>query len=568
MTETSSYPSDRSPADWDEAPCGLLRVDGRLRITDANPQFFAMTGRMHSGIGAGIALTDVLAPAARILFESQLAPMLRLNGLIDEVLLEVSRPDGQRVPVLLNARWIDNTETALIALMPVPDRLRYEQQLRQARIEADSAVQQSNAARHRLELLALANQALAGSVDVDTALSSLAGVLVRETADWCVIYSIDTAPPHLPTQWAAAHSDPQRFAVLQRFASLMPAASRPKSAFKRVLSGGKAVLRSDLTIADLQAPTPSDEVAALFPELDIASALVVPSVGQAAQQTAVIVLGRSKRRPAFTDTDLNDLTDLAARTRIAIDNLKLHAREHIVAVGLQQAMLTAPPTHAGVEIETRYVPGVNGNEVGGDWYDAFVQPDGTLVVVIGDVMGHDITAAGAMGQLRGVIRTIGYAAPGTAADILSNADRTATGLHVSVYATAIVARLLPCISRAGSWTLEWSNAGHPPPVVLRKDESFDVLVHRNDVLLGVAPASPRHNNTIDLDVGDTVLLYSDGLVERRDQPFDESVAELGATLAKASAVSLSEICTGAVALRPASSSDDVAIIALRIVSGP
>ena len=132
-------------------------------------------------------------------------------------------------------------------------------------------------------------------------------------------------------------------------------------------------------------------------------------------------------------------------------------------------MLTAPPEPDHCEIVVRYVPAAAGAEIGGDWYDAFMQADGATVLAIGDVVGHDTRAAAAMGQVRGLLRGIGYASGGSPAEVLTELDRAMQGLALDTMATALVARLEQddVDLRASQTRLRWSSAGHPPPVAAR-----------------------------------------------------------------------------------------------------
>src|SRR5204863_3830176 len=112
-----------------------------------------------------------------------------------------------------------------------------------------------------------------------------------------------------------------------------------------------------------------------------------------------------------------------------------------LADALQRSMLTAPPEPNHSEIVVRYVPAAAGAEIGGDWYDAFLQPDGATVIAIGDVVGHDTRAAAAMGQVRGLLRGISYSSGDTPAGVLRQLDRALHGLALDTMATALVGRL-------------------------------------------------------------------------------------------------------------------------------
>lgn len=559
------------PDDWDRAPCGLIELDAKQTIVRANERFLARTGYTAADIAAGLTWTALMTPAGRIMFDTQLAPMLSLNGTIEEVLLDIRCRDGRRMPVLANLVRVGPVDQAgpapaRIALMSIPDRQQYERRLRDAQRQAEVANAANLAVRRRLELLANANAALVSSLDVEAALAGLARVLTGELADWCLVYAVDPDHPNELPYWSAAHADAQRQPEVERLASLLPDHASPTSLVTRVLAGAGPLLLEQVSAAQLHDNTTSDEVRALYDGLDLASALVVPSRARA-QQAAVIVLARGSARPPFTPDDLAEITDLADRTGIAIDNLRLYAREHSASLALQQALLTPLPALEHLQIASRYVPGANGREVGGDWYDAFRQADGTAVLVVGDVTGHDIKAAAAMGQLRGVIRTIGYTASGSPADLLARADRAADGLRVRVVASAIVAaiRVKPLRADGATVTLHWANAGHPPPLVIRNDGRTEILDRPPDLLLGVFPNRPRHEHELDLEPGDTLLLYTDGLIERRDEDLEDSIAALAARLTGANDDELEQLCEKVLSGRPYLNNDDVALLAVRIV---
>ena len=241
-----------------------------------------------------------------------------------------------------------------------------------------------------------------------------------------------------------------------------------------------------------------------------------------------------------------------------------------LAENLQQALLTPPPEPDHLQVAVRYRPADDGAQVGGDWYDAFMQPDGATMLVVGDVVGHDSVAAARMGQLRGLLRALAYAADGTAGDtpaaILTRVEHAARGLSVETLATAILARVerVPNDPVAGTRTLRWSNAGHPPPVLLRRDGTVTLLDPRPNLMLGVDPDAARDDHTLELPDGATLLLYTDGLVERRGAALDDGIDDLRAALAGHAGTPLEELCDTVLAvLAPHTGDDDIALIALR-----
>jgi serine phosphatase RsbU (regulator of sigma subunit) len=186
--------------------------------------------------------------------------------------------------------------------------------------------------------------------------------------------------------------------------------------------------------------------------------------------------------------------------------------------------------------------------VGGDWYDAFLQRDGAPVLVIGDVVGHDTAAAAAMGQLRGLLRGIAHHSGAGPAEVLHGLDEAMASMHTGTLATAVVARLERCpggrpAARPGCARLRWANAGHPPPLLLRADGTVVQLDGAGpDLMLGVDARAERAEATVELAPGDTVVLYTDGLVERRGRSLDEGMALLRTVVAELSGRPLEQLC--------------------------
>jgi serine phosphatase RsbU (regulator of sigma subunit) len=276
---------------------------------------------------------------------------------------------------------------------------------------------------------------------------------------------------------------------------------------------------------------------------------------------AATVAGRGPFTPAQVET----AAEVGRRAGLALQSARLFEQQRGLAHALQRSMLTAPPQPEGLEIVVRYVPASEGAEVGGDWYDAFPGVRGGTVLVIGDVVGHDRNAAAAMGQLRGLLRGISHAGGGGPAAILGQLDRAAEGLALGAMATAVVARL----DRTGSGAavLHWSSAGHPPPVVVDPDGGVRVLDGGPaDLLLGVDPGCPRTDRAVDLPAGSTVLLHTDGLVERRDRDLEAGTQQLLDVLRETAGLPLDGLCDRVLEeLFLPDAEDDVALLAVRVV---
>ncbi|WP_167586342.1 SpoIIE family protein phosphatase [Kineococcus rubinsiae] len=247
------------------------------------------------------------------------------------------------------------------------------------------------------------------------------------------------------------------------------------------------------------------------------------------------------------------------------------AAEHRrMSAALQRALLTSPPESEHTQVVVRYQPAATAAQVGGDWYDAFVQPGGATVVVIGDVLGHDTFAAATMGQVRTVLRTIGVLDDESPASVLTKTDRAMAHLQLGTTATAIVARLEqdPDERREGLTQLRWSNAGHPPAMLLHPDGTVEVVsTEHADLLLGVVPDSARQETVHLLPREATLLLYTDGLVERRDQDLQQGLELLAQTLRElgADGPDLDTLVDRVLArMLPPQPEDDVAVIAVRL----
>ncbi|MFC8452011.1 SpoIIE family protein phosphatase [Kitasatospora sp. NPDC057223] len=264
--------------------------------------------------------------------------------------------------------------------------------------------------------------------------------------------------------------------------------------------------------------------------------------------------------PGRADIDLLQEVLQHAQTPLR-QALELQRTRHTALV-LQRALLTEPPRVPGAEIAARYQPSSRTAEVGGDWYDAFVLPDDSLALTIGDVAGHDLTAATTMGQLRSMLRAVAYNRTHlhTPADTLAGLDAAAEGLGVASFATAVHLHL----ARAGEgWTAAWSNAGHPPPLLVpARGEPRLLAAPDADVPLCVAPGEPRRTHRTALGPGDTLVLYTDGLVEVPGENLAAGLARLAATAGGARGLPLEEFCDHLLA-QVTDIRDDIALIAFR-----
>jgi GAF domain-containing protein/anti-sigma regulatory factor (Ser/Thr protein kinase) len=251
---------------------------------------------------------------------------------------------------------------------------------------------------------------------------------------------------------------------------------------------------------------------------------VVPLVSHGRPIGAMMLSFADER--TFDTAERALITTLAEQCAQALERARLHQRAQDVALALQQSMLpSALPEVSGLELTARYHPAVDSLEVGGDWYDVLALPDGRVGLTVGDVVGRGLLAATTMGQLRSALAALALSADSPAA-VLDGLERFAQQVEGARLATVAYAVLDPV-----GGTLRYACAGHPPPLVVSPDGTARFLEDGRSPLLCVgAPGrtTPRPEGTAVLVPGARLLLYSDGLVERRRESLDVGLRRLAA----------------------------------------
>ncbi|MEV6014989.1 ATP-binding SpoIIE family protein phosphatase [Streptomyces sp. NPDC051997] len=365
-----------------------------------------------------------------------------------------------------------------------------------------------------------------------------------ELAD--AVPNADTAPPPLPLPEVAERVEP---AGGGRLAELLRD-GRP--AFGDAPGNAPAV--AELLAAGTDAPgTPPGH------------RLIIAPLHGSHHVMGTVLLLRSTDRPAFAGDDLLVASQLATHTALGVQKAVMYGHEAAVADTLQHTMLPSSlPEPTGVRLASRYLPASKTAQVGGDWYDAIPLPGNRVALIVGDVMGHSMTSAAIMGQLRTIVQTLaGLDLPPN--EVLHHLDEQAQRLGSDHIATCLYAIYDPIAHR-----LLMANAGHPPAVLLYEDGRAEVL--------GVPPGAPIGVGGVVFEsvemaapTGATLVLYTDGLVESRETDIGSGVEALRTRLEGTARglTSLEVLCDDVLGtLGPGARDDDIALLTARFEGFP
>jgi serine phosphatase RsbU (regulator of sigma subunit) len=238
-----------------------------------------------------------------------------------------------------------------------------------------------------------------------------------------------------------------------------------------------------------------------------------------------------------------------------------HARERQVAVTLQEAMLHSPHLARHQDTAVRYLPATRSLNVCGDWYEVVDLPEDRFAVAVGDVVGHGLEAAAVMGMLRSALSASVRAVegPARALDVL--------GLYARYVEGALATTVVQAVVDTHARRITYSSAGHPPPVLLHQDGTHDLLDQATDPPLGARPKHiPRPQADLPYAPGDTFVLYTDGLIERRGEDIDAGLQRLTDALARHARHNPERLADALLAHLGVSSGahDDIALIVIRL----
>jgi PAS domain S-box-containing protein len=540
------------------------RVDG-LAVVWANDAFTAVTGHDASSAQLDEARAQARRPMAEVDHEAFRTAVRERRSV--RATTTLARPDGTVYPCLIDLSPVPSDEGGVTQWVVVLQDLT--EQLTTAAEQA-KVVEAERRERRHLGVIAQVSDLLM-DVDDPHALGEIARLLRRSVVDHAAFYLNDHG-----------------LRLAEGITALRPLAGKGRR-------HGSAAHTEERTPATDATPAGPDAVQALLDgdrdrpvELDLAdgfpygsaSSWIVrhaarpdPVDGQPAAQRVVVypvpgrrrVLGvlvvfpRERGGLASLDPSTRTVLELTARrVGLVVDNARLYDREHRLAETLQRAMLPEQAEVAGLDVWTYYAPNSENVQVGGDWYDVLqIAPD-VVGVVIGDVVGHDVEAAAAMGQLRSVVRTYAFDVR-TPGPVLERVDQIVAGMRIPRSAGLVLSTL----TRAGDgWGLEYSRAGHLPALLVR-DGNVTSLGAAGGPLIGFG-SGPRETGSIRLVPGDVLLYYTDGLIERRDRHLRDglvALADVAMHVQARDAAGIGEELLSRLADHP---EDDVAVVVVRV----
>jgi PAS domain S-box-containing protein len=428
--------------------------------------------------------------------------------------------------------------------------------------EIKVALADAEAVRAELRLLTEATTWMNESLDTESVATRLADLAVPTLGDYCCVDLLGEPSSGCARRVAAKHRNPRAARALFRLGELLDPKVGATDPISAVLSGDAPVLMTDMP--DQPWILPGDaEVERIYGRLRPRSVVIVPLRARGRVLGALTLCTERPYGRAYTQRDLYVASDLAGRAALAIDNARMYARQHDAVETLQRSLLPEVNNIPGLTVATRYLVSTDDAEVGGDWYDLLPLPDGAVGLAIGDVVGHDLHAAAAMGQLRGVLRSYAWEALAPGA-VLDRCDQLVQGLDMAAMATAIYARLnTPAAD--GSRLLHYANAGHPPPLLRLPDGETKLLDQHMSPLIGAVPESTRGGATAICPPGSALLLYTDGLTDVRGYDPSERTALLRRTMAEADKGDMEQLC-GLVlqAMATPDLQDDIALLAIHL----
>lgn len=389
------------------------------------------------------------------------------------------------------------------------ERARLYELEHQARLDAERARAEADAARRRVSFLADVSATLVSSLDYDETLAHMASALVPDIADWCTIDLVaeDGTLRRAAFEHAGA-PDADELAAMARTMWPIP----PSSPIFEVLRTGTSRFVPDATDEVLRAAAGTSEQYEVLRNVGFRSGIVVP-LASIDRTFGALTVATAQSGRRYSPDDVVLVEELARRAAIAVENARLYSQLRDAATRLQASLLPRTlPDIPGVELAARYLPADQTIDVGGDFYDVFPVSEHEWGAVVGDVCGRGVDAAGLTALARHTLRS--SARPGeppSAALRALNGSMLLQRADDDRFLTAVFARLSPAL---GGVDVTVACSGHPFPYIVRRDGSVEAI-GRPGTLLGMLEKVSITDVDSKLRPGETLVLYTDGLTEAR-----------------------------------------------------
>ncbi len=457
--------------------------------------------------------------------------------------VELMRRDGSRFPAEATVSRVDVRGELLLAgfIRDVTDRKRQQ--------DEREALVREQAARAEAERVAELVSGMQLLVDAALAHRTLDDILFDLVARVRAVLDADAAAIYLAEDSTLVLAAASGGADAAQTSEPVP--------FGEGFAGRVAAEREPMLVQD---PPPAELPYPALEALEIDSLIGLPLLAEG-EVTGVLVVGAAAPRH-FSADDVNLLRLAADRVALAIDHARVYEREHRIAETLQRSLLPDRlPQLPGLSVAARYLPAAAEAEVGGDWYDVLPTPSGGVGLVMGDVAGKGLAAASMVGRLRSALRA--YALEGhPPARVVEQLNRLVwTEEDATQMATLLYLVVDPAAER-----IHWVNAGHPPPLLLSDGRTPEFLEGGSSVPLGVLPFPEFEEVSVRIDQGATVVLYTDGLVERPGEHIDNGLDRL-AEAVRGTAANPQQLCDLVLhdLVPEGGALDDVALLTLRTI---
>ncbi|MEU5276985.1 SpoIIE family protein phosphatase [Streptomyces asoensis] len=539
----------------EQTPVGIAVFDNELRWVGVNPALERMNGVPEADV-VGRRVGDVLPGLDVAGIESRMRHVLATGRpLLDQQTIGRTAADVEERAYSESYHRIEDTNGRVLGLaMAVLDVTERQQ-----------AAAEVARARRRLAVVADAGVRIGTTLDLRQTARELTDVTVPHVADLAAVDILESVvargtitpvPGHAPAEFRA-------LAVAAGYATDAIHAADPvgelatygpSRIITRCVRSARPVLIGRVEPRMMRRIARDANAARTLREAGVHSYLALPLTARG-KVLGTLSLYRTVNARPFDEQDRLLASELAARAALCIDNARLYGRERAAALTLQRSLLPSAPAHReGLDIAARYRPALS--EVGGDWYDVLPLGPRRTGLVVGDVMGKGVQAAAIMGQLSSATRALARLDL-PPAELLRHLDDIAGSLGDAI-ATCVYA---VCDLERGVCTL--SSAGHLPPVLTRDDTTTELVDIPGGVPLGVGGAD-FGTAEVALTPGTLLTLYTDGLVENREEPIDTGLATLTGFLRGTSGRPLERTGDALLgALRP-EPDDDVALLLARV----